>query len=114
MLFNDLFDILRLDLAVPDAVGIDKDGDAYRAKSDRAAVRQDDLAHRISALGFLSLADALFLQNAFELGLDLGRADLRTRLTVADKNVPPDGSFHDRCQFFEPFAVVDYLFLCHF
>src|SRR5258706_1664461 len=47
MLFDDLGNVFGLDLAVHRAVGIDHDGGADRAKADRAAFGQDDLAHRV-------------------------------------------------------------------
>ena len=58
MFFDDLGYIFGLDLAVPDAFGIDENGDADRAEADRAAIGQDDRAHRISALFFFALTEA--------------------------------------------------------
>lgn len=58
MFFDDLGHVVRLDLAVPDSFGIDEDGNADRAKSDRAAICEHDRAHRISALFFFSLTEA--------------------------------------------------------
>jgi len=76
MLLDDLRNIIGLDLTVPDAFGIDEDGDADRAKADRAAIRQNDLAHRISAFFLFALAQAFGFENAFKLGFDFARSDL--------------------------------------
>ena len=113
MLLDDLGYIFGLDLAVPDTFGIDEDGHADRAKADRAAIGQDDLAQRISAFRLFALADAFCLKDALKLGLYLCRVDLRARLAVTYEHVPLDRSFHDRGQLFELFAVLDDLFLCH-
>ena len=45
MFFDDLGHVLRLDLCVPNAFGIDEYGRADQAKVDRAAIGQNDLAH---------------------------------------------------------------------
>src|SRR5215216_1619577 len=107
MLFDDLGDIFRLDLSIPNALGINENGDTDRAKADGTTICQNNLAHRISALRFLSLPQTFFLQYALELSLDLRAADLRTRFAVADENVAPDGCLHDRCQLFQLVVVVD-------
>ena len=76
MFFNDFRYVLGLDLAVPDAFGVDEDGDADGAKSDRAAICQYDLAHRISSLFLFALAETFGLKDSFKFGLHLSRTDL--------------------------------------
>ena len=113
MLFNDFGHIFGLNLSVPNALGINQNRYANRAKADRAAVGKDNLAHWIPALRFFTLTEPLRFQNAFEFGFDFGRADLRAGLTVTDKNVPFKGRVQDGREFFELLAVLNYLFLCH-
>ena len=76
--FDDLGNVFRLDLAIPGAFGLDENGDADRAKSNRAALCQDHFTHRISTLRFFSLTQAFGLENALKFGFDIRSADLGT------------------------------------
>ena len=73
VLFDDLGNVVGLDLAVPDTFGIDENGDADRAKSDRAAIRQT--RSRPSDFGPLisfPWRRPFDFQYAFKLFFDLG------------------------------------------
>ena len=59
MFFDDLRNVIGLDLAIPDTFGIDEDGDADRAKADRAAIRQT--RSRPSGFGLFSLCPGAVL-----------------------------------------------------
>lgn len=113
MLLDYLGYVIWGDLSVPNTFRIDEHRDADRAKANRTAVRQNDLALRIAALGFLSLSETLGLQYPFKLSLNLSTADLRTRFSVTDEYVAFDGSAHHRSEFFELVSVLDKFRLCH-
>ena len=113
VLFYDLGHVLGGDLPIPDALGVDENGDADRAKAHRAAVGKNNFALRISALRFLSLPDSLFFQDSHKFGLYLSRTDLRTRFSVTDENVPFYRSLHHWGQLFELVSVVNKLLFNH-
>ncbi len=106
MLLDYLRYVIRLDLAVPDAFGIDQDGHADRAKTYRATVRQDDFAQGIPSLRFFALTQTFLFEDPDKLLLYLSAAHLGTRLSVTYENVSLDRGNHYRCELFELLAVV--------
>lgn len=112
--FDDLVNVLGSNLGIPNTVRINQYGCADRAKTDRAAVRQNDRAHWITPFGFLPLPDAFLLEFLFERGLYRGAPYRRARLSIAHKNVMPDRSLGHGRQLFELIAIRDEFGVAHY
>lgn len=108
-----LRDVFRRDLAVHRAVRIDHHGGTDRAETDRTAFGKHDLAHRVTTLRFLALADALFLKNVGEFGHYFPSADLRTGFSSANENLPLYRRLKHRGELFKLLAVFNKLLYGH-